>query len=38
MLGIIIRGILLIIALYIFFGPQKSEDKPKENKKKKILQ
>ena len=33
MFGIIIGGILLIIAIYIFFGPQKSEEKPKDNKK-----
>ena len=33
MFGIIIGGILLIIAIYIFFGPQKSEEKPKETKK-----
>ena len=33
MFGMIIGGILLIIAIYIFFGPQKSEEKPKENKK-----
>ena len=33
MFGMIIGGILLIIAIYIFFGPQKSEEKPKDNKK-----
>ena len=32
MLSLIIGGILLILALYIFFGPQKSEPKPQENK------
>ena len=34
MFGIIIGGILLIIAIYIFFGPKQSKDKPKEINKK----
>ena len=34
MFGIIIGGILLIIAIYMFFGPKQSKDTPKEIKKK----